>query len=129
MKEVNIVFRTLWHERSVSVDESYKQWVKKGFDWCHDLMCNDGEKNRIIKRINEDYSKLSERYSEVTEISQKRYSNILNLEKKLEEAIELVQEANDLFEDIYKGEYEVDSFTSQPYRIFLDNILDKNKNS
>lgn len=38
------------------------------------------------------------------------------------DAIELISEAADLFEDIKDGDYEVDSFTSQPYRAFLNKL-------
>ena len=36
------------------------------------------------------------------------------------DAKELIREAQDLFEGVRIGEYKVDSFTSQPYRIFLE---------
>ena len=42
-----------------------------------------------------------------------------NTNKLLLEACEILEEAIDLFEAIKEGEYEVDSFTSQPSKLFL----------
>lgn len=98
MKEINIVFRTLWHERSNSVDEPYKQWVRMGFDWCHDLMCSKDEKTRIIDRLSSDFCKLASRYDEVHNMVDKRGSKISWLELELdqkEQSIKCLKDENE----------------------------------
>lgn len=42
------------------------------------------------------------------------------LKDQLEDSFILIEEAIDIFDCIRQGEYKVDSFTSQPYRLLLE---------
>lgn len=56
------------------------------------------------------------------------FEHMRALESRISEALEIMEEAIDLFEDAKKGNYKIDSFTSQPMRTWIASTEFKKQN-
>ena len=104
-----------------------KSWacIKPDGDGCDGEHCQDE-----IVRLREANAKLVAELSRKTLIQLERiieerdslHSEITRLRGQVSEAVENLQEMVDIVDGISRGEYEADSFTCQPAKIFLEKL-------